>query len=64
MERCLPPERWTALAAAARASRSERVLVICADSAVRRQYEAAIPKLGGNLANIVFYILTTERTLP
>lgn len=42
--------------------RRQRVMVVCASAPVRRQYECAIPKLGGNLANVIFHIPTPERT--
>lgn len=53
----IPSERWSAFAAVAASSRTERVVVACCSEAVRRQYEQAVRKLGGNLDNVVFRIL-------
>ena len=60
--RQIPAERWSAMAAVAAASRRQKVMVVCASAPVRRQYECAISKLGGNLANVIFHIPTPERT--
>jgi hypothetical protein len=60
MSRTPPPERFLSLASVAAASRSEKVLVICHSRTVRRQYERAIPKLGGDLDNVVFRILPSR----
>jgi hypothetical protein len=42
------------------------VLVVCCSRTVRRQYEQAVPRLGGNLDNVTFRILpstiSNERT--
>ena len=65
MSRKIPPQRWDALAAVAVASRSQMVLVVCSRT-VRRQYEQAVPRRGGNLDNVTFRILpstiSNERT--
>lgn len=53
----IPHERWAAFATAARASRSDKVIVAVRDATVRRQYERAVPRLGGNLENVIFHIL-------
>ena len=44
-------------------SRSEKILVACPSTQVRRQYEHAIPKLGGKLENVVFHILSEGQDL-
>ena len=66
MSRKIPPQRWDALAAVDVASRSQMVLVVCCSRTVRRQYEQAVPRLGGNLDNVTFRILpstiSNERT--
>ena len=54
---CVHPERWAAFATVAGVSQTEKVLVTCRGGVVRRQYERAIPKLGGNLGNVIFHIL-------
>jgi hypothetical protein len=62
MSRQVPTKRWAAFASVAAASRDEKVVVVCRSAAVRHQYERAIPKLGGKLENVVFRILSEERT--
>ena len=57
MNRQVPAQRWQAFATVASASRTEKVLVACRSRAVRRQYEAAVAKLGGRPENLVFRIL-------
>jgi hypothetical protein len=58
----IPAERWAAFATVAAASKSATVVVACGSDAVRRQYERAIPKLGGKLENVVFHILGDPHT--
>lgn len=62
MSRQIPAERWAAFTTVAATSKSKRVLVACRSVAVRRQYERAIPKLGGRLENVIFHIFSNERT--
>jgi hypothetical protein len=52
----IPVARWSMFATVARTSRTQGVVVVCSRT-VRRQYQAAIPKLGGNLNNVVFFPL-------
>jgi hypothetical protein len=56
VNRQIPTERWSAFATAAAESRKRggMVLIVCANRTVRRQYERAIPNLGGNLENVIF----------
>jgi len=60
MSRAIPTERWAAFATVAAASRDKKVLVACSSAAVQRQYQEAIPNLGGNLANVIFRIISTD----
>ncbi len=60
MSRGVPAARWPVLIAVAGTSRTKHVLVICRSRSVRRQYERAIPKLGGDLDNVIFRILASE----
>jgi hypothetical protein len=67
MRRTPPSERWLSLASVAAASKSEKVLVLCRSRTARRQYERAIPKLGGDPGNITFRIIpgvSPRRTSP
>lgn len=57
MSRRLPAERWQAFATVAAASRTGKVLVACRSRAVRRQYEAAVARLGGRPENLIFRML-------
>src|SRR5665647_1793610 len=50
MKRQIPAARWDMFAAVAAASKTEKVLVACRSRVVRRQYEAAVAKLGASLA--------------
>ena len=54
MRRQVPAQRWQAFASVAAASREGTVVVAYLSRAVRRQYEAAVPRLGGRLENVVF----------
>ena len=57
MKRQIPAARWDMFAAVAAASKTEKVLVACRSRVVRRQYEAAIAKLGGKPENVIFRVL-------
>lgn len=52
----IPQERQQVFARIAAASQTERVLVVCRSRAVRRQYEAAVERLGGRLENVTFEV--------
>ncbi len=53
----VPPGRWQAFTAVAAFSRTEKVLVVCESQTVRRQYERAVLRLGGNLDNVIFRVV-------
>ena len=58
MKRQIPRERWRVFVTVAATSKTQRVLVVCRSRAVRHQYERAVPRLGGDLTNVVFRILS------
>jgi hypothetical protein len=55
----IPQERRRVFARIAAASQTEKVLVVCRSRAVRRQYEAAVERLGGRLENVTFEVNRT-----
>ncbi len=58
MKRRIPPQRLAVFDMVAEASKTERVVVACTSSTVRRQYIRAIEKRGGRLENVYFHMLT------
>lgn len=58
MRREIPARRQAGFALVAETSKTETILVVCRSPVVRRQYEDAIRRLGGNLDNVIF------RTVP
>jgi len=56
MSRQIPAARRAAFAAIADATRCGRIVLVCDDRVIRRQYQRGVAKAGGNPDNLVFII--------